>query len=596
MNFETPQIIAKRVKENMRIGKLEEASTDLEKLKLALPNDPTIFFTAARVYRNLGDFEAAERDFRKSVDLGNTDPSALAQFASLLADLQKPYEAIKYYDIAIQIAPTLLDAEIDKYLVIAKQLNAKQGIEKLQLFTKTNPSHLRALSNLAVLLREALRTEEAEDVISTILSIDKTHSRALTLKAQIAYDRGENSIQLFTNARHANPDDPNIILGQSAAFLQEREPEKAIELLKKQLNKDPLWKEGHFSLSQIRWQMTGEESFTKSYENVLKNHPGALHLWTDYIIAISRAMGYQKSLDVIEAARTEIEDQSFLDRLAANSLAELGRFEEAETIFTAYEDSSDFNFQLPYLRYLCLSHKFDRAQTKGLALAKSGYGAHTWPYISMAWRMLDDDRWNWLEAAPEFVKVTDVEAVQPLLPDLTERIRALHTFKNAPYNQSLRDGTQSDGTLFYKQFPEIKNFIEIMNHEIEDYLHALPAKDETHPLLSLNRDQFKFNGSWSVRLTSSGFHVNHIHSEGSISSAFYVSLPESLGTGENGNNDGWLAVGEPAKEFKTGLKPLRMVQPKPGRLVLFPSTMWHGTRPFSNGERLTIAFDTLLMK
>ena len=29
----------------------------------------------------------------------------------------------------------------------------------------------------------------------------------------------------------------------------------------------------------------------------------------------------------------------------------------------------------------------------------------------------------------------------------------------------------------------------------------------------------------------------------------------------------------------------------PGRLALFPSTMWHGTVPFADGERLTIAFD-----
>jgi predicted 2-oxoglutarate/Fe(II)-dependent dioxygenase YbiX len=37
-----------------------------------------------------------------------------------------------------------------------------------------------------------------------------------------------------------------------------------------------------------------------------------------------------------------------------------------------------------------------------------------------------------------------------------------------------------------------------------------------------------------------------------------------------------------------------MVEPKVGRLVLFPSFLWHGTRPFPRGERMTIAFDTVL--
>jgi hypothetical protein len=37
-----------------------------------------------------------------------------------------------------------------------------------------------------------------------------------------------------------------------------------------------------------------------------------------------------------------------------------------------------------------------------------------------------------------------------------------------------------------------------------------------------------------------------------------------------------------------------MVEPKPGRLALFPSTMWHGTRKFPAGERMTVAFDVAM--
>jgi hypothetical protein len=36
---------------------------------------------------------------------------------------------------------------------------------------------------------------------------------------------------------------------------------------------------------------------------------------------------------------------------------------------------------------------------------------------------------------------------------------------------------------------------------------------------------------------------------------------------------------------------LKEIEPKPGRLVLFPSYFWHGTRPFAAGERLSVAFD-----
>jgi hypothetical protein len=60
-----------------------------------------------------------------------------------------------------------------------------------------------------------------------------------------------------------------------------------------------------------------------------------------------------------------------------------------------------------------------------------------------------------------------------------------------------------------------------------------------------------------------------------------------MGAGE----EGWLKLGEPQAELGLDLEPFRKIEPKPGRLVLFPSTMWHGTIPFAEGERLTVAFD-----
>ena len=44
-------------------------------------------------------------------------------------------------------------------------------------------------------------------------------------------------------------------------------------------------------------------------------------------------------------------------------------------------------------------------------------------------------------------------------------------------------------------------------------------------------------------------------------------------------------------QLKLDLPPTKLIEPKPGRLALFPSWMWHGTRPFGQGERLTVAFD-----
>jgi hypothetical protein len=96
----------------------------------------------------------------------------------------------------------------------------------------------------------------------------------------------------------------------------------------------------------------------------------------------------------------------------------------------------------------------------------------------------------------------------------------------------------------------------------------------------------RFVGSWSVRLTQGGFHEPHIHNEGWLSSAFYVSLPQSAGS-----RAGWLTIGEPQSVLGLDMQPRRVVEPRRGRLILFPSYLWHGTIPALPGERLTIAFD-----
>ena len=75
-----------------------------------------------------------------------------------------------------------------------------------------------------------------------------------------------------------------------------------------------------------------------------------------------------------------------------------------------------------------------------------------------------------------------------------------------------------------------------------------------------------------------------------MSSACYISLPPEM----RDEDAGALAFGIPDAELGLDLPPRRIVRPKAGQLVLFPSYMWHGTIPFESSEpRLTVAFDAL---
>ena len=91
-----------------------------------------------------------------------------------------------------------------------------------------------------------------------------------------------------------------------------------------------------------------------------------------------------------------------------------------------------------------------------------------------------------------------------------------------------------------------------------------------------------------------GHHVPHFHSAGWLSSAYYAALPPTMSEALPGSTAGHIQFGSPPAGLGLDLPARRIVRPEPGRLVLFPSYLWHGTLPFpGEGTRLTAAFDVV---
>jgi len=175
------------------------------------------------------------------------------------------------------------------------------------------------------------------------------------------------------------------------------------------------------------------------------------------------------------------------------------------------------------------------------------------------------------------------------LADLARALAPLHGLSEHPVGQSLRHGTQTGVDLRYSEDPAIRAFFTAIDGPIRRHMARLGQGSD--PLRSRNTGDYRLAGCWSVRLRPGGFHAPHIHSKGWLSSACHIELPSVV---EGEGREGWLGFGAPAFEGVRPLPPEHYEKPEPGRLVLFPSYMWHGTVPFSGTEsRLTIAFDVV---
>ena len=186
-------------------------------------------------------------------------------------------------------------------------------------------------------------------------------------------------------------------------------------------------------------------------------------------------------------------------------------------------------------------------------------------------------------------------ALDDYLADLRATLRRMHALRGHPPDQSLRGGSQTMGDLATSADPVIRAFFD---HAIVGPIarHVAWLGQGDDPLRRRNRGRGRVHAAWSVLLQPNGYHVDHVHPDGWLSSACYIDLPDTLGADGDGETQraGWLRFGAVPLPLTPPLGAELYLRPQPGLLVLFPSYMWHGTVPFSGTQtRLTIAFDVV---
>jgi uncharacterized protein (TIGR02466 family) len=207
--------------------------------------------------------------------------------------------------------------------------------------------------------------------------------------------------------------------------------------------------------------------------------------------------------------------------------------------------------------------------------------------LATAWRLAGDERWRRLYDYGRLVRSYRIDApegwgsLETYLADLESRLDRLHgPLATHPVGQSLRHGSQTQRSLLDYPDPEIRAFFRAIDAPVRQHLAALGQTCG-----------YDIAGAWSVRLNRGGHHVDHVHPEGWLSSAFYVRTPRNESVGGEGR-EGWIRFGEPGVPTSPRLEAEHWIEPEPGMLVLFPSYIWHGTAPFFSDEtRLTCAFD-----
>jgi tetratricopeptide (TPR) repeat protein len=582
----SPQAIFGAAEQAFTQGRFEEARAHLSELRRIGLDHPAVHHLTALVERRLGNLDAAARAFEAAARLAPGDPQIANNHGNLLGDLGDGAGALAAYERALSLAPDCADAALNRAIALHRLKRFAEARAALTALAATQPGNIRLWNALGALERDARDLAASAAAYDRALALKADHRLATRGRARVAAERGESDVLArYAAARAIAPDDRALLMEETEARA-DRGDTAGLAALADRVKADRDWTEGQLALARIRWEAGEAEGFTAELDAALQEQPKRRDLWIGLIDLLSGAGRIAEAADAARAAHLAL-GEADLRLLEATHASRSGDLEGAEALFAALPSD------MPGRAALESGHRVRRGElgrAAGLidrALAEDPLDMGSWAVAELVYRATDDPRAGWLSGQEGLVRPSQLALDSRQMEALRRLLLELHASGAEMIGQSVRDGTQTRGALFQRPEPELAELRRALEDAIEDYVRGLPPLDPAHPLLRHRATPLGIIGSWSVRLTGSGYHVSHFHPNGLVSSACYFIVPETAAT----SREGWLELGRPPPELRLDLEPLTAIEPMEGRLVLFPSYLHHGTRPFSAGERLTVAFD-----
>ena len=466
---------------------------------------------------------------------------------------------------------------------------ANKAVPLLAVMAKAAPADAELALLHGVALRREQRFVDAAAVFAGALAAGASDPALREGLAQTRYELGQTAAALFAEAQSANPGNLDLLRGRASAMAAEGDRAGAEALLEAALAANPGWLDGHKALSVLRWTSGDQARFAESYAAAVTVQPANAELWLAWFRALAQTRDWAGSRAVLDRAEAALGSTpaTLVSRLFVAS--EAGEGAETERLLTETADIQGETINLIRVRHALRSGAPDRAEAICLPQLITPSAPLFWPYISLAWRVQSDARAKWLDRPEQFIRPCRVDLTPDELAELAALLRQLHTMERPYVEQSVRGGTQTDRSVIQRHDPIMLLAKARWLGSIRGYVDALPPFEQGHPLLGQPRGHLLAQGSWSVRLLRQGYNVPHNHPVGWLSTAFYIALPspDQLGPAPSGH----IAFGTPPEELGLDLPAYSTLAPEVGVSAVFPSTMWHRTMPFEDGERLVLALD-----
>ena len=553
----------------------------------------------ALAHKGLGQLKKAEDSYLKSVQL-LPQPHVLTNLANFYRQQRRHEEAETRYQQALALDSSHLPARVNYGQLLLEIEQFEASAWQFSAALEHKPEHLNARIGLAQASQQLGDQERALTLFREVLSLDENNAAALnglgiSLKT---LGHGDEAVLKLKKAHQLAPNSAEILLNLASALAVADRSEEAVATYEAMLMRDPDNPELHAYFNGYLGVIK-HPNYLKSYDKALEQNPG------DPRFAVPLARRYllenrgREAIQVLETALSQGSESASLSCELSHVLREQGEFKQAlqnarsavnadptpasERELATAVMAAGADYQEAQALLTSLVEKFPRDQGLWALYAT----ALRYTENAEAYRSLVD--YDTTIQVREIACQQDYATLADFLDFIRQSLLGLHITQRHPVEQSMLHGTQTLDDLFSRREPAIQQLTAALGEQLTPVIAALPTHTD-HPLYGRNTGHFKFSNSWSVRLWRGGFHKNHFHSQGWLSSAFYLTVPPEVARG----GEGWIKFGEPGFRARQPLAADYWVKPQEGALVVFPSYLWHGTEPLHTAsERMTVGYDIL---
>ncbi|HEY2069436.1 MAG TPA: tetratricopeptide repeat protein [Rhizomicrobium sp.] len=548
----------------------------------------------------------AEELYRRSLAANPRQPHVHHNLGSLLYYQRRYTEAVAAELEAVRLKPNYVEALLGLGLAQQADKDLKGAEKTFRTLLHVQPNLALAKQCLAGVLTDLDRPKEAEAMLRQAMASGVAnprqmaafaHNLGIALKKQKRFDEALTHLDA---AKSLVPDMPLVDYNRASVLQHLQRPDDALASYRAAIARNPADIMAHRDLNQLLHRLDRGEEFLASYDEAMALLPEFASLPLGKGDLLYRVNRYEEAHEnFARAARLAPESVSAQDGLGL-ALLSLGRVDEAVRQHETALAMEPENIGVRVNTVATLLRAGDAERAKVIAedgIAREPGNQTILAMWGLSLRALGDEREAALNDYDKYVQVFELDPpegfsdMESFNHELNAYLDRLHVDKREFLDQTLRGGTQTLDNLFSAGHDPVNKLRVQIDKAVATYIARMKSDGE-HPLLKHKRAGFQYTDSWSSRLYDCGFHTNHVHPRGWISSAYYVSVPDAAAN--EADKQGWIKFGEPHIEM--GLKdPVRRaVQPKPGTLVLFPSYTWHGTVPFhASTARTTIAFDVV---